>query len=138
MELIIKGGMLVRDIQKSFNDLYPLLKIEFFRNKHAVNSLSPKQEKLPERTAIALAMANSDVTSIDISQTVTVGALEQELWKKTGFSAQVFRKSRNLWIETSLTDNWTLEKQSNTAAQFVMPDEKSFRQQMDDRKYDME
>jgi hypothetical protein len=139
MNLIIKEGMLIEDIQKRFSDFYPLLKIEFFRNKHALNTLSPKQEKLPEHTAIALSNRNSHTTSIDISQKVTVGALEKECWNKTGFSVQVFRKYRNLWIETSLTDYWTLEKQSNTAAQYAVSDEKSFRQQMMvDRRYDME
>jgi hypothetical protein len=138
MKLIIKEGMLVREIQESFNAMYPLLKIEFYRNKHAMNRLSPKQEKLPARAAISLAGGDGKTTSIDVSESVTVGALEQEFWKKTGFSAQVFRNSRNLWIETSLTDSWTLEKQSNTAAQFAIPANKSFSQQMNDRKYDME
>ncbi|MFI5153964.1 MAG: hypothetical protein ACHQET_11560 [Chitinophagales bacterium] len=138
MELIIKDGMLIKDFQKSFNDLYPLLKIEFFRNKHAMNRLSPMPDKLPVRSAISLVHSDGNIANIDVSENVTVGALEQELWNKTGLSAQVFRKSRNLWIETSLTDKWTLEKQSKTAEQFVMPEEKSRRQQIDDQKYDME
>jgi hypothetical protein len=30
---------------------------------------------------------------------------------------KVLRRSNNLWIETSLTDSWTLEKQ-NTASKY--------------------
>ena len=47
-----------------------------------------------------------------VTQNETVSTLENELWKNFGLSAQVFRKSGNLWIETSLTDSWTLEQQN--------------------------
>jgi hypothetical protein len=34
-----------------------------------------------------------------------------------GLSVQVFRKSGNVWLETSATDNWTLRQQNNEGAE---------------------
>jgi hypothetical protein len=34
------------------------------------------------------------------------------LWQEFGLCVQVFRKSGNHWIETSLTNSWTLEQQN--------------------------
>ena len=50
---------------------------------------------------------------IDISKEKTVAALEKDLHDKTGLVAQVFRKSGKVWIETSLTYDWTLGQQNN-------------------------
>jgi len=50
--------------------------------------------------------------ALHISPEHTVAEMETELWEKFGLSVQIFRKSGNLWIETSLTDSWTLERQN--------------------------
>ena len=34
--------------------------------------------------------------------------------KTFGLSAQVFRLSGDVWLETTSTDNWTLEEQNST------------------------
>ncbi len=49
---------------------------------------------------------------VDISIDKTVAELESELWIKFGLSAQVFRKTGSVWVETNLTDAWTLERQN--------------------------
>ncbi|HVX27352.1 MAG TPA: hypothetical protein VHB70_13470, partial [Parafilimonas sp.] len=51
---------------------------------------------------------------IDISNEVTVAELENQ-FGDIGLIAEVFRKSGNVWIESSLTDNWTLQQQNNEA-----------------------
>jgi len=50
--------------------------------------------------------------SLTVKETDKVSDLEKVLWDQFGLSAQVFRKSGNLWIETSLTDSWTLSRQN--------------------------
>jgi len=39
--------------------------------------------------------------------------LEKMFKNRFNLSAQVFRKSGNLWLETTMTDNWTLLQQNN-------------------------
>jgi hypothetical protein len=42
-----------------------------------------------------------------------VSELEQLLGNRYGLGVQVFRKAGNSWVETILTDSWTLEEQNN-------------------------
>jgi hypothetical protein len=42
-----------------------------------------------------------------------VNELENIFQQKFSLSAQVFRKSGNLWLETTMTDNWSLLQQNN-------------------------
>jgi hypothetical protein len=50
--------------------------------------------------------------SIVISPQMTVLDLEQHFKMIYGLSAQVFRKSGKVWLETTVTDSWTLEEQN--------------------------
>ncbi|MFZ9982087.1 MAG: hypothetical protein ACO3FI_08660 [Cyclobacteriaceae bacterium] len=38
--------------------------------------------------------------------------MKEEFKSATGLLVKIFRKSGNVWIETSLTDDWTLERQN--------------------------
>ena len=50
--------------------------------------------------------------SITIGPEMTVDELEQRFMDVYGLSIQVFRKSGKVWLETTITDGWTLEKQN--------------------------
>jgi hypothetical protein len=138
MKLTVTEGMYIRDIQKAFNEEYPYLKLEFFRHKHGMRQLSPKKERLDPLTIIPFSDGQAKSWSLDAGKEITVGEFEKECWEKTGVAVQVFRKSHNLWIETSLTDNWTLEKQNELAASFNQPDDRSLDQKMEDQRFDGE
>jgi hypothetical protein len=43
---------------------------------------------------------------------MTVTDFENALMDQFGLSAQVFRRSGNLWLETTITDYWTLKQQN--------------------------
>jgi hypothetical protein len=43
---------------------------------------------------------------------MTVEELEKSFLVKFGLNVQVFRKSGKSWLETTITDKWTLEKQN--------------------------
>ena len=43
---------------------------------------------------------------------MTVGEFEKIFYEKTSLGVQVFRKSAGIWLQTSSTDSWTLEKQN--------------------------
>ena len=49
---------------------------------------------------------------INIVPKMTVKELEQQFLHLYGLFVQVFRKSGNVWLETTVTDNWTLEQQN--------------------------
>jgi hypothetical protein len=50
---------------------------------------------------------------LDINDDTTVTDFENALIDQYGLSAQVFRRSGNLWLETTITDYWTLKQQND-------------------------
>ena len=57
---------------------------------------------------------NIDLNNFDweFESSNTVSELEESFYNKTGISAQVFRKSGISWLQTIVTDSWTLEQQN--------------------------
>jgi len=51
--------------------------------------------------------------TIGISDSMKVGELEKKLQEQFGGMVQLFRKSGNLWMETRMTQNWTLGEQND-------------------------
>jgi len=50
--------------------------------------------------------------TITIAPGMTVNELEQNFKDVYGLSVQVFRKSGKVWLETTVTDGWSLEEQN--------------------------
>ena len=113
MYLEINGERLISDIQKDFGAVYPFLKIEFFRNgkirrdRYPVNKLIPATQ--PVKTAWHY---KQEKGQLPLSDGMTVTDFENALMDQFGLSAQVFRRSGNIWLETTITDYWTLKQQN--------------------------
>ncbi|HEY8659508.1 MAG TPA: hypothetical protein VIL78_10750 [Hanamia sp.] len=113
MKLQINSGTQIEDVQKEFSKVYPFLRIDFFKKPHAENQLSQRKDKIDPKNKISEEGKFVKAESIDISKYLTVAELEMDFFNKFGIALQVSRKSGNIWIETSLTDDWTLEMQNN-------------------------
>jgi hypothetical protein len=50
--------------------------------------------------------------TISMGNHQTVASLEQEFLEKAGLKVKVYRRFCNVWIETTLTNDWTLEQQN--------------------------
>jgi hypothetical protein len=112
----------IGDIQKEFNLHYPYLKLEFYKSFPTQIKLSRKPEKIGPDATVERVTQFYKPGSICLDHSSTVSRVVNDLWEDFGLSAFVFRKSGNTWIETSLTDNWTLEKQNNIGESFALPD----------------
>jgi hypothetical protein len=111
MKLHITRDRLISDVQKEFNNAFPFLKIEFFQNRNLQPAFT-FQQMLPHNKRIAeghTAIADGD---IEISSTMTVKDLEKIFKDQFSLAVQVFRRSGNLWLETTMTDGWTLGLQN--------------------------
>jgi hypothetical protein len=112
MKIIINDTKLISAIQHEFNAMFPFLKIEFLtRSSYTINGTEIKYIKHSEQT---LAECRTKLTegSIRIIPSMTVSDLEKEFRKVYGLSVQVFRKSGKVWLESTITDVWTLEEQN--------------------------
>ena len=111
-QLKIENKVTMYNLQKEFNNYFPYLKIEFFRQAPLTGKGSSKNNM------IIYDMRLSDIQSvnkqgiINITDKTTVGELENCFEKEFGLYVQVFRKSGNIWLETTATDNWTLNQQN--------------------------
>lgn len=112
MKLEINSEKLIREIQHDFNDAFPFLKIEFFVNGNGGKHSSSAKKRIASATKINETGKNTLFGTVDLSDTMTVSELEKKLKEHFGLSIQVFRKSGNIWLETTMTDNWTLKQQN--------------------------
>jgi len=106
MELCIEKGKPIKDIQKEFNEIYPFLKIEL---------VGKGQPALKVVTGSTFA---SNCQHIDVSGGRTVAELENDFIHFFNLPIQVFRRAGTLWIETSLTHDWSLEQQNREGELF--------------------
>lgn len=108
----MRKGALLHDVQEDFNRIFPYLKIEFFRRSHITKALSPKDEKINPFTSLENVIKWDGDKRITFDEKMTTHAFESMMREDYGLFVQVFRKSGRVWIETSRTDDWTLERQN--------------------------
>jgi len=102
----------VSQLQKDFNAFFPYLKIEFFSHFHEIHGGSPKKDMI--KSDIILKPKKKSISfPIAVSEDMPVSVLEELFKEYFGLSAQVFRKSGRSWLETSMTDDWTLKRQND-------------------------
>ena len=114
MKIHIDDRKHINRIQEEFSERYPFLKIEFFKHDHQSGEGSPLGDMIPSDSLLGHWRSIHDQGDIQIDHTMTVAQVEQEFQQKFGISAQVFRLSGDVWLETTVTDSWTLEEQNDT------------------------
>ena len=111
MQIKILRTTMVYEIKRQFTSTYPFLKLEF---------LIPPQLPVGSRHPV-IAPDNTRLRSIQpflkegaivVNDMTTVGELES-FFRNHLLDVQVFRRSSNLWLETTMTDGWSLHKQNN-------------------------
>ena len=114
MRLEINGERLIKEVQEDFTCAYPFLKIEFFRNGAVRRHRYSEKEKIDQQQKLKYSWFwKKDNGYVDIEDSTSVLELENALIDEFGLSAQVYRKSGNVWLETIMTDNWTLKQQND-------------------------
>jgi hypothetical protein len=119
MKMEIHSNCHISEIQHGFNKAYPYLKLDFYR------VLEPGFARRHLKTTSTLKEAGLKVTGdIEIKDTMTVGELERAFKEKFGLQVQVSRKSGILWLETTITDKWTLKQQNDHGRELSQHDRK--------------
>ena len=117
--LVIFQTRSISEIQQDFNRQYPFLKIEFYDSNGGYKTSSKKlhlQNSIPIKRAGLIKNGN-----IEVRDSMTVGQLENIFQTEFGLSAQVSRKSGILWLETTMTDKWTLKQQNDHGKELSEP-----------------
>jgi hypothetical protein len=96
---------MIRSIQRDFHEAYPYLKI-VVDNKDAMDI---PMDRFTDHDEMPL--------SVNINRERTVAEVEKNCRELFGLPVHIFRKSSNVWVATSFTAHWTLEKQNREGEQ---------------------
>ncbi len=118
MKLKITSEQTLGQVKEAFHQLVPFMKIEFFHHSHAQGEGSPKTDMIEGNVQIADLIKGHDHGTIEFDQSTLVYELEAKLQDYFGLNVQIFRKSGKLWLESTVSDNWTLEKVKQESEEF--------------------
>ena len=112
MKIQIGTETTFKDVQEKFTEVYPFLKVEFYKEKYAEMKVSAIEDRISLDKIISEVVKSFKAEVVDINNHRTVAEFEIEFYEKFGIVMQVSRKSGNIWIETSKTDDRTLKMQN--------------------------
>lgn len=112
MKINIIEDDLIVNIQRDFQYYYPYLKLRFYKNPHDEGGGSRENECLDIYTPIEEVTMFHTSGSININPDCTVAELEHDFFHTLGLCVQIYRQSGNIWLETTSTDDWTLQQQN--------------------------
>lgn len=112
MKITINDHRKIFAIQEDFNTIFPYLKLEFFSKQHAQGGGTAKKFVKHNSKTLGECRTIHNSGDITINSSMSVNELEQHFADVYGLGVQVFRKSGKSWLETTVTDNWTLEEQN--------------------------
>src|SRR5690242_4762723 len=98
--LFISASLPLTEIQKQFNDVYPYLKIEFYKKV--------KDQLLVRTDVMPFIQTPGTVTIFD---SMTIDELEKMFLEEFGLIARISRQAI-IWMEIPLTGSWTLKQQN--------------------------
>ncbi|HET9056724.1 MAG TPA: hypothetical protein VFN30_07745 [Chitinophagaceae bacterium] len=110
MYIEINDNTTFRDIQEAFANFYPYLQIEFYKLPHK------KYEASQESNAVYPGNTVSEVKQTHVSGVIEihpwykVTGVEMEFQNRFGLFAQILRKEKNKWVQTTGMDDFTLKE----------------------------
>ncbi len=111
-ELIIRKEDKISNIQSQFNKYFPFLKIEFFRQAPVSGLGNSKNKMIIDDLKMEQINGFNNEAKIKLNDSTVVSSLENNFETECGLFIQIFRKSGKVWLETTATDNWTLQQQN--------------------------
>lgn len=114
MKIEIGPNTRIKDVQNKFTEVYPYLKVDFYKRQHAEQELSEEKDMIPPDKLFSQIGKSLITKTIDINKDRTVADLEKAVYDKFDIAMQVSRKSGDIWLQTSRTDGQTLKMQNES------------------------
>jgi hypothetical protein len=113
MKLEISPDKTLRDIKTAFTQAWPHLKLVFFTKSHEAHTGSNAKFMIDNEnlTLAEVAPMVKGTAGLYLEQETPVWQLERLFEEEYGLHVQVFRKSGTVWLETTVSDDLTLEQQ---------------------------
>lgn len=114
--MLITNDKSLRQIKLEFQDKFPWLKLEFYTERHGSGEASSDAHHLDDDKTIGEVRKIGSEGELSIHGNLKVASLEEEFRDNYGLNAQVFRRSGEIWLQTTSTDDWTLTEQNDKGA----------------------
>ena len=112
MKILINDRRKISGIQEEFNVLFPYLKLEFFPKPSSRGGKSSEKTIANPSKTLGECRTVHKKGSITITPGMTVSDLADRFRDIYGLEIHLSRNSGKMWLETTLTENWTLEEQN--------------------------
>ncbi len=113
MELNLSTNRTMGEVQADFNAQFPYLKLAFFNKSHKAYQGSNAKFLLQNKSATLRELCEKPHEGLlYLSEDMPTWQVERLFEEDFGLHVQVFRKSGNVWLETSRSDDLTLEQQN--------------------------
>jgi hypothetical protein len=123
MNIHVQNDRTLQDIQTEFQEKFTHLKLEFYRKSHEEGQGTSDQYKLDASLTVGELRDGDATNEFSIHGNLKTSTFEESWQENFGFAVQVFRKSGNLWLQTTATDDWTLSEQQKAAEEYDQPAE---------------
>ena len=119
-EIKITDDKTIEEVQEAFHEHFPFLKLESYSGEHSEGKGTLDSLKINVDKTIGEARNKHNSGEVSIHGNQKVSTLESNFHDTFGLNVQVFRRSANLWLQTTVTDEWTLSQQNETAKEFSL------------------
>jgi hypothetical protein len=110
MEIYISEEATIASIRQDFREAYPFLQLAFYQQPHETGESCCSSQRIPPETPIEDIRMMHTFGWLNISHQRTAAEIEQDFRRLMGLNVQVLRKSGDLWLQTTKTDFWTLQR----------------------------
>lgn len=116
MDILLDKWRKVDDVQAEFNGAYPYLMLCFVNNERKPLTSATKTT-LATKDFITIGDLNPNLKpcTIEVDSLMAVSDLEKQVSACINMPVKILRKSGNVWLETSITNHWTLAMQNEHA-----------------------
>ncbi|MEO8174312.1 MAG: hypothetical protein ABI581_14555 [Sediminibacterium sp.] len=114
MKQAIRDDQTIEEVQDIFHHLFPFLKVDFFeRDTHGLKKDKFNRPAINAKKLFGeFRLDKIDGGDFVIAKDIRISQLEQYIDSNYCLHVQVFRKTGNVWLETTITNNWTLDEQN--------------------------
>jgi len=122
MKQEIRDDQTIGEVQEIFHHLFPFLKVDFFeRNTHGLVKNKFSRPVMNRKKLLGeFRLDTIDEGELRIEKDIKVKEFEQYIDSTYSLHAQIFRLSGNVWLATTVTNNWTLEEQNRQGELITM------------------
>jgi len=113
MKIRIFREQTISEVQEAFTKAYPFLKLVFFTKPHKAFKGSHAKFLIEDREIKLASLEKQPKDGVlYLEPEMPVWQVERLFEEEFGLHVQVFRKSGNTWLQTSVTDSMSLEQQN--------------------------